>query len=387
MIALALVSQHYKNNTLDGTTTWAQTVQIIVYVLYSLAGLYFLCILCLFKGIQVSIAVLETAAQVIIRNIRILLVPFFSAIFIFSYIGVWILGAIYLISSANVTLPPREEEDYLSQFKGINFDGKEHLKWQIAVYVFGLFWIAELLAAIFNYSLIVGVCTWYFTSHGDTRGRLSIFKGFWWSLRYNLGSLAFGSFLLAIIWTIRIIFEYFEKKLQNLAGNNAMAKCATCVIRCCLDCCHRFIKFLNKNAYIQVALTGKNFCSSAMAAFILALKNSSSFIITNGIGYLIQLLGKLSITTGNVLIAYIMLTQLEGVSAGAQSPFPPLLIVAVVSYVMASIFMSVYAITSLTLLQCLYADVDLCKQAGEDIWQYKQRPVIMNGIVNRLRKD
>lgn len=97
--------------------------------------------------------------------------------------------------------------------KGIDFEGKEYLKWQIACYVFGLFWIAELLAAVFNYALIVGVCTWYFTSHGDTRGSLSIFKGFWWSVRYNLGSLAFGSFILALIWTIRIIFEYFEKKL------------------------------------------------------------------------------------------------------------------------------------------------------------------------------
>lgn len=51
-----------------------------------------------------------------------------------------------------------------------------------------------------------------------------------------------------------------------------------------------------------------------MAAFVLALKNSSSFVITNGIGYLIQLLGKLSISVGNVLLAYVMLTQLEGVS-------------------------------------------------------------------------
>jgi hypothetical protein len=98
-----------------------------------------------------------------------------------------------------------------------------------------------------------------------------------------------------------------------------------------------------------------------MAAFVLALKNSSSFIITNGIGYLIQLLGKLSITVGNVLLAYVMLTQLEGIAEGAQSPFPPLVIVLAISYIMASIFMSVYSITSLTLLQCLYADVDLCK--------------------------
>lgn len=80
------------------------------------------------------------------------------------------------------------------------------------------------------------------------------------------------------------------------------------MVRCCLDCCHRFIKFLNDNAYIQVALTGKNFCSSAMAAFVLALKNSASFVITNGIGTLIQFLGKLGISVGNTLVGYVMVT-------------------------------------------------------------------------------
>jgi solute carrier family 44 (choline transporter-like protein), member 2/4/5 len=81
------------------------------------------------------------------------------------------------------------------------------------------------------------------------------------------------------------------------------------MIRCCLACCHRFIKFMNKNAYIQVALTGKNFCDSGMNAMALALKNSGSFIITNGIGSFIGLLGKLSISLGNVLIAYLVLTK------------------------------------------------------------------------------
>ena len=249
-----------------------------------------------------------------------------------------------------------------------------------------MFWIAELLAAIFHYALIVGVCTWYFTSTADSRGRFSLLKGFWWSFRYNLGSLALGSFILALIWMVRIIFEYFQKKLERLGGDNSVTKCATCVIRCCLDCCHRFVKFLNKNAYIQVALTGKNFCSSAMDAFVLALKNSSSFIITNGIGYLIQLLGKLTITLGNVLITYVMLTQLDNYAGDIGSPYPPLVLILFMSYVLASIFMSIYSIVSISLLQCLYADVDLCNQSGEDIWASKQRPIEMAGIVNILRK-
>jgi len=160
-----------------------------------------------------------------------------------------------------------------------------------------------------------------------------------------------------------------------------------CVVRCCLDCCHRFVKFLNKNAYIQVALTGKNFCSSAMAAFVLALKNSGSFVITNGIGALIQFLGKMGIAVANAVLAYAMLTQIDSVAPGLQSPVAPLVVVFLLSYLMAAIFMSVYSITSLSLLQCLYADVDLCKQSDTDIWQSKQRPAEMSGIVKRLKKS
>lgn len=95
-------------------------------------------------------------------------------------------------------------------------DGKDYLKWQIAVYVFGLFWVAELLSALFQYIMIVAVCTWYFSSTHDTRGNFSLFRGLWWSIRYNLGSLALGSFILAVIWVIRMIFEYVNAKMEKL---------------------------------------------------------------------------------------------------------------------------------------------------------------------------
>lgn len=75
-----------------------------------------------------------------------------------------------------------------------------------------------------------------------------------------------------------------------------------------MDCCHRFVKFLNENAYIQVALTGENFCQSAMAGFVLALKHSSSFVITNGIGSMIGFIGKITIATGNTFIGYLLIT-------------------------------------------------------------------------------
>ena len=218
------------------------------------------------------------------------------------------------------------------------------------------------------------------------RGNLALGKGAWWAFRYNFGSLAFGSFLLAIIWTIRIVFEYVNKKIKDLNGDNAAVKCISNAIRCCLDCCHRFVKFLNENAYIQVALTGENFCQSAMAGFVLALKHSSSFLITNGIGSMIGFIGKVTIATGNTFIGYLLITKTKLIADEIDSPIAPLLVVFIMSYLVATVFMSVYSIISLTILQCLYADVDICSQDSKDIYDGRHRPQEMEDIVNMLKK-
>lgn len=64
----------------------------------------------------------------------------------------------------------------------------------------------------------MAVCVWYFTSSSDTRGKGSILKGLGWLFRYHMGSLAFGSLLLALVWAAIIVFEYLNKKLNGNGG-------------------------------------------------------------------------------------------------------------------------------------------------------------------------
>lgn len=207
----------------------------------------------------------------------------------------------------------------------------------------------EFLQALFNYVMIVAVCTWYFSSSNDTSGNFSLWTGFKWSLTYNLGSLALGSLVLAIIWIFRVIFEYIDNKLSGAKEQSSVIQYVSMCCRCFLDCFHRFIKFLNTNAYIQIALTGENFCPSAMNAFVLALKHTGSFLITNGIGGLLSLLGKAAITIGNIFLAFFMLRFFPEFKA-LSSPIGPLVTVGLMSFMLASIFMEVYGTVSLTIL-------------------------------------
>lgn len=55
-------------------------------------------------------------------------------------------------------------------------------------------------------------------------------------------------------------------------------------IQCCLQCFERLIKFLNKQAYIQIAITGKSFCPAAWAGFMIVLQHMVDFMLLGFIG-------------------------------------------------------------------------------------------------------
>ena len=115
---------------------------------------------------------------------------------------------------------------------------------------FGIFWLVAFFICCNEFVIIVSTCTWYFSrkdipDDDGIPGDSNVMKGFIWSIRYHAGSLAFGSLILAIVWTIRAIFEYIGNKVEQASGGNAATRCLLGCIRCCLDCFDRFVRFLN----------------------------------------------------------------------------------------------------------------------------------------------
>ncbi len=88
---------------------------------------------------------------------------------------------------------------------------------------------------------------------------------------YHLGTVAFGSLIIAIIRMIRTVLSYVESKLKMY--NNDLTKCLLCVCQCCLWCLEKFMRFINRNAYIMCAMKSTNFCTSALEAFNLLMRN------------------------------------------------------------------------------------------------------------------
>jgi len=100
------------------------------------------------------------------------------------------------------------------------------------------------------------------------------------------------------------MMRYLEKKAKD-AGK--LSKPMEIIINCCSLCLlifERIIKFINKNAYIQCAITSHNFCVSAKDAFFLITRNSFLFAIAAGIGEAFILIGELFISITTTVGAY-----------------------------------------------------------------------------------
>lgn len=382
LIAGFLVRNYSINNYPEGTKT-QKWLNIASWVIWGATAIYVLAILCCWYSIKIAIKVLRVAARVIMNNLKMVLIP----MLMICVTVVWIAGSIYcfmwILSCGELTV---EQVPIigLSYTKYVYTKEEKNFLYAAA---FFFFWVTAFLIAVADYVLIICVCQWYFTENTDKRGNFSINLGFRWAFRYNAGSLLFGSFIIAVVWSIRIIFEYIERKIQ--ANNGQMHPTMAWVlkgIRCCLDCCHRFIKYVNKNAYCQVALTGENFCTAAVNGFLLILKHSMTFAFTAGLGGFFNIIGKATCSVMNVIAAFLILQYYPEIHSGISSPVGPMIVVFLITFIIASMFMAMYTTTATCLLHCLFADVDICKSMGYDEMQGQNRPPEMRSIVRCLSK-
>ena len=155
--------------------------------------------------------------------------------------------------------------------------------------LFSILWIIALFMTINQFVTKCTAVIWYFSGQGsdqdDKATPVSVSKGLWWSFRYHFGTLAFGSFLVALVTFLRIIFEIFCKKFEE-AGEKAgpIWKIVACCVRCCLWCLECCVKVITENAYVHCAINGTNFCTSAHSAFYTAVRYPGLFAAANIVG-------------------------------------------------------------------------------------------------------
>ncbi|XP_073726872.1 choline transporter-like protein 2 isoform X2 [Misgurnus anguillicaudatus] len=227
--------------------------------------------------------------------------------------------------------------------------------------LFLFFWCVNFVTALGQVTLAGAFASYYWAfKKPDDVPAFPVFNSLGRALRYHTGSLAFGSLILAIVQIIRVILEYLDQKLKG--AQNRFAKFLLSCLKCCFWCLEKFIKFLNRNAYIMVAIYGKNFCTSAKDAFFLLMRNIVRVAVLDKVTDFLLFLGKLLIVGIVGICSFFFFTgKIKLVEEAAPSLnyyWVPILTVVIGAYLIAHGFFSVYAMCVDTLFLCFCEDLE-----------------------------
>ena len=94
-------------------------------------------------------------------------------------------------------------------------------------------WINTFLSNSVGYVACVGASSYYFSSNSQKEGSAEISLGFKWASVTNMGSLAFGAFLVTLMKIIRALAEQGQQNGNNAGGAAAVIGCiCMCVVSC-----------------------------------------------------------------------------------------------------------------------------------------------------------
>ena len=191
------------------TATENANYDIYAYISWGIAGLLLIILLCCCSRIRLAVAVCKCAGQFVASVCGIVLVPIWQTILV---VVLWVAAIIAIIwLAASATYVPTQSSGSYDVFTSVANYGDEKLIY-LYYFVFGTLWTNALFQAI-GIFVIASACTMWYYSHGPGQELDSpILRSYKMVFRYHLGSLAFGSLILAIVQFMQLIVEAFKKQ-------------------------------------------------------------------------------------------------------------------------------------------------------------------------------
>uniref|UniRef100_A0A3B4DCB9 Choline transporter-like protein n=1 Tax=Pygocentrus nattereri TaxID=42514 RepID=A0A3B4DCB9_PYGNA len=366
----------------------SQTWLIFMISLAVIEAVIIMMLIFLRRRVRIAIALLKEGSKAVSYIMSTLFYPIITFLLLALCIAYWAVTAIFLASSGdavykvmstqpnckytNITCNPETfSQSNVSQVCPgsqctFAFYGGESVYHR---YIFVL-QLCNLLVFLWlvNFIIALGQCTlagafasyyWALKKPADIPA-CPLAASFSRALRYHTGSLAFGALILSIVQFFRIVLEYLDHKLKG--AHNAFVRFLLCCMKCCFWCLERFIKFMNRNAYIMIAIYGKNFCASARDAFFLLMRNVVRVAVLDKVTDFLLFLGKLLISGSVGVLAFFFFTRkipvIQEEVPSLNYYWVPLLTVIFGSYLVAHGFFNVYAMCVDTLFLCFLVDLE-----------------------------
>nr|XP_021000008.1 choline transporter-like protein 4 [Parasteatoda tepidariorum] len=339
-------------------------------------GILFLVVVFLRKRIYIAIALIVQSSKAVGCMSSTLFFPIFPYILQFAFFAFWIAIALYIASSGKASFVIADAPAGSSHANGSHCNPKKYnstgegIKCLFQSYglrdnlfsahvynLFGLFWSQFFVIGLGQLSLAGAFASYYWTHNKKDVPFFAVGTSLGRTCRYHLGSVAFGSLLIACVRMIRVMLEYIDRKCKKY--DNAFTKCIIWCMKCCFYCLEKFLRFISKNAYIMIAVYGKNFCRSARKAFMLLMRNVLRVIVIDKLTDFLLFLGKLVVVvTVGVLSFYYFTTYSGSTKDQLNYKITPPIVITVGAYIIASAFFSVYGMAVDTLFLCFLEDCE-----------------------------
>ena len=331
-------------------------------------GILWLCITCFMRDrISLAINLIRESATVLTQLPLLLLLPFLQVAVFAAFTCLWLYYSMYLVSAGDISTHVDSTTGF--SYKTISYS--ERSQQAILLMLFVWLWTIGFIEATGQIASSHAVLRWYFAPRRSEITSCQVLSSCLLTLRYHTGTAAVGSFLIAVFKFVRLALEYCKYQLskhRHTSASSAVLGCSlhyrlmTCLLNClnctCF-CVERWIQFLNKQAYIQVAMKGSGFFPSAYRAFKLLLRNLGRLAAVTLIGDIVVVIGKLFISLACATLGYLyMSTYLRSQLNGF---ILPTLLIFWLALVTSSIFLNVLSATAATLLQACLVDEELVK--------------------------
>lgn len=375
---------------LDTYTKSKETWLGLGIVLTVLLVILLLIVLVLRKRIQIAIGMIKEASKAVAAVKTALFFPIIPWLLQLALFAWFLAVAVYLVTNGTaeykvIDVPQGDQYNLknISDCDPMTFETKYpntsascimagfnqnvHLFRMQVFHFFGWLWIMNFIIALGQCVLAGAFASWYFAFHKpDDVPALPIISSFWRTLRYHTGSLAFGAAIIAIVQFIRAVLEYIDNKLKEYGQDNKIVKFVLCCCKCCFWCLEKCLKFLNKNAYIVIAIHGKNFCSAAKEAFTLLLENVLRVVAVNSVTSFLLFMGKLLVVGIVGVASFFWFDKLnEDDPSSLRYDVVPTIVMVIFAYAVSVLFFDVYDMAIDTIFLCFLEDLEMNDGSAE----------------------
>ncbi|KAI6055297.1 choline transporter-like protein 1 isoform X1 [Marmota monax] len=301
----------------------------------------FLIMLVMRKRVALTIALFHVAGKVFIHLPLLVFQPFWTFFALVLFWAYWIMTLLFLGTTGSAV----QNEQGFVEFR---ISGPLQYMWWY--HVVGLIWISEFILACQQMTVAGAVVTYYFTRDKRNLPFTPILASVNRLIRYHLGTVAKGSFIITLVKIPRMILMYIHSQLKG--KENACARCILKSCICCLWCLEKCLNYLNQNAYTATAINSTNFCTSAKDAFVILVENALRVAAINTVGDFMLFLGKVLIVCSTGLAGIMLLNYQQDYTVWVL----PLIIVCLFAFLVAHCFLSIYEMVVDVLFLCFAID-------------------------------